>query len=81
MDRAAPLTKINYGPGGTHGDYPPRIWLPPGVLAIGAASLLQSTPTLADSADATTVEKAVEALERRCWSKIKHARNSSQPTS
>ena len=35
-----------------------------GVLAIGAASLLQSGPAMADSADATAVDKAVEALRK-----------------
>jgi len=35
-----------------------------GALAIGAASLLQSAPTLADSADAAAVDKAVEALRK-----------------
>jgi hypothetical protein len=35
-----------------------------GVLAIGAASLLQSGPAMADSADATGVDRAVEALRK-----------------
>ena len=35
-----------------------------GALAIGAASLLQSAPTLADSADAAAVDKAVEAFRK-----------------
>jgi ketosteroid isomerase-like protein len=35
-----------------------------GVLAIGAASLLQSGPAMADSTDATAVDKAVEALRK-----------------
>ncbi len=35
-----------------------------GALAIGAASLLQSGPAMADSADATAVDKAVEALRK-----------------
>jgi len=35
-----------------------------GVLAIGAASLLQRAPAMADSADATAVDKAVEALRK-----------------
>jgi hypothetical protein len=35
-----------------------------GVLAIGAASLLQSAPAMADSADATAVDRAVEALRK-----------------
>lgn len=35
-----------------------------GVLAIGAASLLQSGTAMADSADATAVDKAVEALRK-----------------
>src|SRR5712671_5893289 len=35
-----------------------------GVLAIGAASLLHSTPALADSADAAAVDKAVETLRK-----------------
>src|ERR1700738_2994054 len=36
----------------------------PGVLAIEAASLLQSGPAMADPADATAVDKAVEALRK-----------------
>jgi ketosteroid isomerase-like protein len=35
-----------------------------GVLAIEAASLLQSGPAMADPADATAVDKAVEALRK-----------------
>jgi len=35
-----------------------------GVLAIGAASLLQSGTAMADSADVTAVDKAVEALRK-----------------
>jgi len=35
-----------------------------GALAIGAASLLQSGTAMADSADATAVDKAVEALRK-----------------
>jgi Domain of unknown function (DUF4440) len=35
-----------------------------GALAIGAASLLRGAPTLADSADAAAVDKAVEALRK-----------------
>jgi ketosteroid isomerase-like protein len=35
-----------------------------GALPIGAASLLQSAPTLANSADAAAVDKAVEALRK-----------------
>src|SRR6266446_3927218 len=35
-----------------------------GVLAIGAASLLQSGAAMADSADATAVDKAIEALRK-----------------
>ena len=35
-----------------------------GALAIGAASLLQSGPAMADSADAAAVDKAVEALRK-----------------
>jgi len=37
---------------------------PAGALAIGAASLLQSGTAMADSADATAVDKAVEALRK-----------------
>ncbi len=35
-----------------------------GVLAIGAARLLQSGTAIADSADATAVDEAVEALRK-----------------
>jgi len=51
-----------------------------GVLAIGAASLLQSGTAMADSADATAVDKAVEALRKGLLERIRASWRSSRPS-
>ena len=63
MDRAAPLTKINYGPGGTHGDHSPRFGCC-GPARNWSSEPAAKRPSLADSADAAAVDKAVEGLRK-----------------